>query len=305
MVGPALLLTLSAHVIVSWPPDRSARLTTPSMADKKRAVAGSPVPRSQPRTTSETEFLAQVGVRDMLREAVLKLLEARPEDPVLFLAHYFEKLGVGTAGGSKPGDRGSHVVWQQRLGHALWYLKLAHHSQRAAFNNNLTIAYDCLSAGGRKKKPGLNGKTYSEVLARICQDSDVPTEISSALLKKIQCRDHEAVPFDVFRYGVLTCFVLVEFMSKADTLFSILDGDNHLDERVCQAILDTLQEALTASDLSVPASYLEAGSKLGPDCLAIAMDRALQSRKSGISMGHSEFLQEACLMFLDKVKSVQ
>ncbi|XP_071967086.1 tubulin polyglutamylase complex subunit 1 [Engystomops pustulosus] len=282
------------------------RLITPSrsMADKRRA-AGSPVPRSQPRATSEADFLSQAGVRDMLREAVLKLLEARPEDPVLFLADYFEKLGVGAAGGSKPGDRGSHLLGQQRIGHALWYLKMAHHSQRAAFNNNLTIAYDCLSAGGRKKKPGLNGKTYSEVLIRICQEGNLPSEISSALLKKIQCRDHEAVPFDVFRYGVLTCFVLVEFMSKADTLFNILEGDNQSDQRLCQAVLNTLEEALITSDLSIPASYLEAGSKLGPDFLAIAMDQALQSRKPGAPMGRSEFLNVASLLFLDKVKPVQ
>ncbi|XP_044140422.1 tubulin polyglutamylase complex subunit 1 [Bufo gargarizans] len=272
-----------------------------SMADKRRAVAGSPVPRAQPRPTSEADFLAQAGVRDVLRMAVLKLLEARPEDPVLFLADYFKKMG---AGGSKIGDRGSHIAGQQRLAHALWYLKLAHHSQRAAFNNNLTNAYDCLSAGGRKRKPGLNGKAYSEVLARICQEGDLPTDITSALLKKIQCRDHEAVPFDVFRYGVLTCFVLVEFMSKADTLFNILDGDNQSDQSVCQAVLDTLEEALTASDLAVPASYLEAGSKLGPDCLAIAMDRAFQNRKPGIPMGRGDFMKEACLLFLDKVKPV-
>ncbi|XP_077137228.1 tubulin polyglutamylase complex subunit 1 [Ranitomeya variabilis] len=278
---------------------------TGSMADKRRGVAGSPVPRSQPRATSEADFLAQAGVRDMLRSAVLKLLEARPEEPLVFLAALFEKLSVGAAGGSKSGDRGSHILGHQRLGHALWYLKLAHHSQRTAFNNNLTIAYDGLSAGGRKRKPGLNGKTYSEVLSRICQDGDLPMEISSSLLKKIQCRDHEAVPFDVFRYGVLTCFVLVEFITKADALFNILDGGNQSDQRLCQAVLDTLEEALTASDLSVPASYLEAGSKLGPDCLAIAMDRALQNKKPGIPMERGEFLKEACLLFLDKVKPVQ
>ncbi|KAM4052982.1 tubulin polyglutamylase complex subunit 1 [Anomaloglossus baeobatrachus] len=272
---------------------------TGSMADKRRAAA-SPVPRAQPRATSEADFLAQAGVRDLLRAAMLKLLEARPEEPLLFLAAFFEKLGVGAAGESKPGGRGSHT-----LGHALWYLKLAHHSQRTAFNNNLTIAYDGLSAGGRKKKPGLNGKTYSEVLTKICQEGGLPPEISSSLLKKIQCRDHEAVPFDVFRYGVLTCFVLVEFLSKADALFNILDGDNQSDQRLCQAVLDTLEEALTASDLSVPASYLEAGSKLGPDCLAIAMDRALQNKKPGIPMERGEFLKEACLLFLDKVKPVQ
>ncbi|KAG9461465.1 hypothetical protein GDO78_016809, partial [Eleutherodactylus coqui] len=177
-------------------------------------------------------------------------------------------------------------------------------SFRTAFSNNLAVAYDCLSAGGRKKKPGLNGKTYSELLSQIGQEGGLPAEILSALLKKIQCRDHEAVPFDVFRYGVLTCFVLVEFMSKADTLFHILDGDKQSEQRVCRAVLDTLEEALTTSDVSVPTSYLEAGSKLGPDCLAIAMDRALQSTQPAAPMGQTQFLKEACLLFLDKVKPV-
>lgn len=139
-------------------------------------------------------------------------------------------------------------------------------------------------------------------MTKICQESDLPKEISSGLLKKIQCRDHEAVPFDVFRYGVVTCFVLIEFRSKADTLFNVLSEDSQWD-RVCQTVLDTLEEALVASDLSVPASYLEAGSKLGPDCLAIAMDRALLG-KTGVPMSRDEFIKEACSLFVDKVKPI-
>ncbi|KAM4709295.1 tubulin polyglutamylase complex subunit 1 [Discoglossus pictus] len=275
------------------------------MAEKRRAV-GSPIPRPPPGPVSESEFLAQAGVRDMLREAVLKVLEARPEDPVSFLADYFDKLGTGSAGRRAGGDeQGPYISGQQRLGRALWYLKLAHHSQRTAFNNNLNIAYDCLSAGGRKKKPGLNGKLYSEVLSRICRDGGLSNDITSQLLKKIQCQDHEAVPFDVFRYGTLTCLVLLEFMSKADTLFGILNGQGQADQKICQAVLNTLEEALVASDLCVPASYLEAGSKLGPDCLAVAMDKAFMDKNSGKLMSRKDFLNEASSLFIDKVKPVQ
>ncbi|XP_018416076.1 PREDICTED: tubulin polyglutamylase complex subunit 1 [Nanorana parkeri] len=274
------------------------------MAERRRAAGSSPVPRPPPRQTSEADFLLQAGVRTMMREAILKLLEARPEDPVAFLADYFGKIGQGPAGAAAAADRGLQLLGQQRLGRALWYLKLAHHSQRTAFNNNLSMAYDCLSAGGKKKKPGLNGKTHTDLLTKICQEGDLPKEIVSALLNKIQCRDHEAVPFDVFRYGVVICFVLLEFRSKADTLFNILDEDSQSDQRVCQTVLNTLEEALVASDLSIPASYLEAGSKLGPDCLAIAMDRALLGKKTGVHMSRSDFLKEACSLFLDKVKQV-
>uniref|UniRef100_A0A8C5LL20 Tubulin polyglutamylase complex subunit 1 n=1 Tax=Leptobrachium leishanense TaxID=445787 RepID=A0A8C5LL20_9ANUR len=272
---------------------------------RRRAVGGSPVPRPTASPVSEAELLARSGVRGILREAVLKLLEARPEEPSAFLADYFEKLGQDLAEGAAPhSDHGSYLLGQQRLGRAMWYLRLAHHSQRTAFNNNLSMAYNCLSAGGRKKKPGLNGKSYSEVLRRICREGDLSEDISSVLLKKIQCRDHEAVPFDVFRYGVLTCFVLLEFMSKAEILFRSLDFHEQPDRSLCQAVLGTLEEALVASDISVPASYLEAGSKLGPDCLAVVMDRALLRKDAGVSMTLQEFLQEASALFLHKVKPV-
>ncbi|XP_048686781.1 tubulin polyglutamylase complex subunit 1 isoform X2 [Caretta caretta] len=237
---------------------------------------------------SEAEFLLQAGVTSMVREALLKVLEARPEEPVSFLASYFEKLVLSGAAGDRHGQ-------QQRLARALW----------TAFNNNVSMAYECLSARGRRKKPGVNGKIYSELLKKICQDGEVPEEVVSSLLRKIQCRDHEAVPFDVFRYGVLSCFVLLEFVAKADTLYDVLDdGSGVADKRVCQAVLGTLEDALGASDFSVPIRYLEAGSKLGPDCLALAMDKALLERKICSSMNREEFLTKATALFIAKVKPI-
>ncbi|OCT97705.1 tubulin polyglutamylase complex subunit 1 isoform X2 [Xenopus laevis] len=280
-----------------------ARLhTSIMMAEKQRVMAGSPVSRATSGPINETEFLVQTGARTMLREAVLKLLEARPEEPTAFLADYFEKLCVGS--GTATGDKGAHLLGQQRINRALWYLRLAHHSQRTAFNNNLSMAYECLSMGGRKKKTGLTGKNYSEVLSRICQEGELPEEISSELLRKIRCRDHEAVPFDIFRYGVLTCFVLLEFRSKVDSLFSVLHEKGPADQRLGKAVLDTLEEALVTSDLFIPASYLEAGSKLGPDGLALAMDKALLGNSSEAVMSRNQFLKDACALFLYKVKPV-
>ncbi|XP_029469468.1 tubulin polyglutamylase complex subunit 1 [Rhinatrema bivittatum] len=248
------------------------------------------------RPAGEGEFLRQAGVTRMLREALRTVLEARPEEPLPFLAHYFEQLALSRQ--EEPGP----LALQQRLGQALWHLRLAHHSQRTAFHNNVSMAYECLSVGAKTKKPGLSGRLYSEVLCRICREGEAPEEIVSLLLQKIQCRDHEAVPYDVFRYGTLTCFVLLEFITKADVLFNVLEDSGQADKRVCQAVLDTLGEAIMASDLYVPASYLEAGSKLGPDCLALAMSKALLARRPSSSMSRREFLSEAALLFLTKVK---
>nr|XP_006206684.2 tubulin polyglutamylase complex subunit 1 [Vicugna pacos] len=209
--------------------------------------------RTAAMTESEEDFLRQVGVTEMLRTALLKVLEARPEEPIAFLAHYFENMGLRSPTNGGAGEpAGQLLLQQQRLGRALWHLRLAHHSQRTAFNNNVGVAYECLSASGRKKKPGLDGRTYSELLKRICRDGEAPEEVVAPLLRKIQCRDHEAVPLAVFRAGMLTC----------------------------------------------------AGSRLGPDSLALAMDRALVARRPSVPMTREEFLEKAAALFIAKVKPV-
>lgn len=266
------------------------------------------VSRAVASTESEEDFLRQVGVTDMLRAALLKVLEARPEEPISFLAHYFENMGLRSPANGGAGEPpGQLLLQQQRLGRALWHLRLAHHSQRAAFNNNVGVAYECLRASGRKKKPGLDGRTYSELLKRICRDGEAPEEVVAPLLHKIQCRDHEAVPLGVFRAGMLTCFVLLEFVARAGALYRLLEDPAlaTADRRMGQAVLDTLEGALQASDGAVaPARYLEAGSRLGPDSLALAMDRALVARRPSSPMTREEFLEKAAALFIAKVKPV-
>lgn len=177
---------------------------------------------------------------------------------------------------------------------------------RTAFDSNAGAAYEVLGAGGRRRKAGVDGRLYSELLRRICQHGGAPAEAAAALLGRVRCRDHEAVPFDVFRYGVLTCFVLLEFAAKADALFGVLDGGSGAaDGRVCQAVLRALEDALGTGNFSLPSRYLEAGSKLGPDGLALAMDRALQERKLGTSMSRDEFLKKATALFVARVKPIE
>ncbi|XP_038596708.1 tubulin polyglutamylase complex subunit 1 [Tachyglossus aculeatus] len=259
-------------------------------------------PGRGPAAESEEEFLRHAGVTDMLRTALLKVLEARPEEPVPFLARYFENLSLSSLPGGEPA--GHLLAQQQRIGWALWHLRLAHHSQRTAFNNNVSVAYECLSVRDWKKKPGLDGRTYSELLKRICRDGQAPDCIMMSLLDKIQCRDHEAVPFSIFRSGTLTCFVLLEFLARAGALYAVLDDSGQADRQVCMVVLGTLEEALDTGDFSVPVRYLEAGSKLGPDALARAMDKALLGPRCHLAMQQGEFLERAAALFLTKVRPV-
>ncbi|XP_028906413.1 tubulin polyglutamylase complex subunit 1 [Ornithorhynchus anatinus] len=273
-------------------------------------VAGYPeanraAPGRGPAAESEDEFLRHSGVTDMLRAALLKVLEARPEEPLPFLARYFENLGLSSLAYGGVGEpAGQLLAPQQRIGWALWHLRLAHHSQRTAFNNNVSVAYECLSVRDWKKKPGLDGRTYSELLKRICRDGQAPDCIVAPLLDKIQCRDHEAVPFAIFRSGMLTCFVLLEFLARAGALYAVLDDSGRADPQVCRAVLDTLEEALGTGSFSVPVHYLEASSKLGPDALAGAMDKALLGPKRRSAMPRDEFLEKAAALFLAKVRPV-
>lgn len=91
------------------------------------------------RSNTDREFLSQAGVGELLRGAILKMVEARSDDPIGFLADHFCHLasvtetGGGTAGGCGDVDHPNSspgAQEQQRLNRALWHLRLAHHSQR-------------------------------------------------------------------------------------------------------------------------------------------------------------------------------
>nr|XP_008508328.1 PREDICTED: tubulin polyglutamylase complex subunit 1 [Equus przewalskii] len=106
---------------------RPAVAPAASFPDSGRPV----VSRAAATAESEEDFLRQVGVTEMLRAALLKVLEARPEEPIAFLAHYFENMGLRSPGNGGAGEPpGQLLLQQQRLGRALWHLRLAHHSQR-------------------------------------------------------------------------------------------------------------------------------------------------------------------------------
>lgn len=126
------------------------------MADKEKRRAGVPAPGmpvgKSSKSDSDREFLSQAGVGDLLRGAILKMVEARSDDPIGFLADHFCNLAsvtdtgtAGCGGGGGGGDEeqqqqqqqlsaGTHGACaqeQQRLNRALWHLRLAHHSQRS------------------------------------------------------------------------------------------------------------------------------------------------------------------------------
>ncbi|KAM3594090.1 uncharacterized protein V6R79_002122 [Siganus canaliculatus] len=326
------------------------------MADKEKrrsgAGTGPPVMPEGKATKSESdrEFLSQAGVGELLRGAILKMVEARSDDPIGFLADHFCHLAsvteTGTAGCSD-GDQLNNgplnvgAQEQQHLNRALWHLRLAHHSQRSAFSNNVRVAYDLLNLTGPRRRTcevpgepdgscsssltggGVRGGLYTQTLQCLCSEGGVPASTSAPLLRRLHCQDHEAVPHDVFRHGVLTCAVFSDYIRQAQRLYAEVccPDERPASRALCLAVLGTLKEALETSqgydsnrcvnantkanpnlEANVKAiRYLEASAKISPYKLAQAIAGA-QTRGPGGNMDAKEFENAAAEIFISRVK---
>ncbi|XP_066508793.1 tubulin polyglutamylase complex subunit 1-like [Hoplias malabaricus] len=292
------------------------------MAEKRRSGVGT-VGIGESKAVKEEdkdgEFLSQCGVGLLLRDALLKLLEARPEDPIAFLAEHFTNLGTECEGGPLPGGGGdggdeeqeeNRVEEQQQLNRALWHLSLAHHSQRSAFNNNIRVAYDLLSqCGSRRRVPScVRGRLYSEMLRCLCSEGGLSGTTAAPLLRRIRCHDHEAVPFELFRQGVQTCAAFADYIRKSQCLYAAVASrpERPAERDLCRAVLSTLQEALETSHGADSARFLEASAKISPAKLAQTMVEASGTgeQQEGPTMDAKEFEDAAAALFIDRVRVV-
>ncbi|XP_017266108.1 tubulin polyglutamylase complex subunit 1 [Kryptolebias marmoratus] len=329
------------------------------MSDKEKrraAVMPSGMPAGKAtKPDSDREFLAQAGVGDLLLGAILKMVEARSDDPVGFLADHFCNLASVTDGGAAgcgdeeppaSGPSGAGALEQQRLNRALWHLRLAHHSQRSAFSNNVLVAFDLLNITGCQRREGeapggpdgpcsdgpigaggggVRGGLYTQTLQCLCSEGGVPASTSAPLLQRLCCQDHEAVPYDVFRYGVLTCAVFSDYIRQAQRLYAEVccPDQGPASRALCLTVLGTLKDALetsqgcdancclnanTRSNTSLEANtkalcYLQASARISPHNLAQTMVGA-QTRGPGGNMDAKEFENAAAELFITRVKLV-
>ncbi|TSP09114.1 Tubulin polyglutamylase complex subunit 1 [Bagarius yarrelli] len=289
------------------------------MAEKRRpGVATDP---KSAKAESDEEFLSQAGVGALLRGALLKLAEARPEDAIGFLAEHFTNEASETAssgggdGGDGDGRRDGEEKYQdaleeQQLNKALWHLSLAHHSQRSAFNNNIRVAYDLLSecGTGRHAPGGVQGRLYTEMLRCVCSDSGLSDTLAAPLLRRLQCRDYEAVPFELFRQAVLTCAAFSDYLHRARCLYTTVacSPERPARRELCDTVLNALREALDTSHGSDISRYLEASAKISPAELARAMAKTRHSirEQDGPSMDMCEFEDAAAALFIARVRVV-
>ncbi|KAL8608938.1 hypothetical protein ACOMHN_062687 [Nucella lapillus] len=256
------------------------------MAAERRKVASTSDERN---LDTDKQFLERTQVNSVIRDVIAKLIANRPEDPVTFLADYFEAVV----------EEQSSLV--QR---ALRVITMTHHS-RPVFEVNVRDAYSLLSKHKvNKKLRGVNGAVYTELLQALCKN--LPSTVTIKLVKKLECFDYEAVTFDVFRSSIFTCCVLREYASVAEQLFGSLDiqKTGKADKALCEAVMDQLKAALGGSRNDVK-RIIESSYSLGPEGLHHALERALSRDQPQGVFTTEQFVTEACDSFLAKVKRLK
>ncbi|XP_055869841.1 tubulin polyglutamylase complex subunit 1-like [Biomphalaria glabrata] len=258
------------------------------MADRRKNLTGQTVEIAQ---ESERQFMEKHNVSSMLKDVVTKLLANRPVDPLSFLANYFRS--------SSSDYRIDDIVMK-----AVQTLTSTHYS-RPVFETNLITAFQLLSNSKLSKRlRGMNGAIHKQVLQALCKD--VPAPVQEKLLKKIECFDHEAISFSIFRSTVFTCFVLNDFLTLSKSLYTTLDlqRNGKAQKTLCQTSLQQLRESLSNSKKDVH-RIMESSYNLGPDTLYSVIDKAMSENTSqGEYYSHDQFVIEASDIFLSKVKQL-
>lgn len=271
------------------------------MSDKRKAGGSA----CDQRPETERQFLERTNVASQIRDVLAKVIENRPEDPIGFLADYFESVG----------DKGNKVTRAHQT------LLLTHYTQ-PAFQNNIQSAYEILGqCKVHRHLRGINGVVFGELLDLILHQ--VPTEISDKLLKKIACRDYEVVVYDVFRAGVITAFVFHDYIKQSEALYNALDTSSYSNQvppgasqmgrankTLCDAALQQLLLAVTTTGDDAT-SVIEAGYSLCPDQLTSTFSQALiesgdnHHGDNHLTMKRDEFIQQSAETFLHKVKPLK
>ncbi|XP_076816016.1 tubulin polyglutamylase complex subunit 1-like [Clavelina lepadiformis] len=247
------------------------------------------------------EYMQKSELLPQIRKALLKLIENKPSEPMLFLANYFDSVSSN--------DK------TDKIANAMQVLQLTNHRQ-AVFQTNLMIAFDMVSvarnASSKKavnKRPGLTGSVYEDLLKAI--GTKIPKDIFDELFKQIGCRPSEMVPFDIFRYGVTVCYVCIDFINLCGDIFQTFCNkvsSDIADKYICDFVIDSFKNVITTTSgmqkCEQPAAVLEAGYMLCPDKLAIDLLNGKDDKCGKSTMSRHDFLCSMCQTFFSKIKSL-
>ena len=233
------------------------------------------------------EYLQKSEVSQQFCDALLKLIENKPNDPMLFLASHFDSC-------------------MDKSNRAATSLQLLTHTYTHAnvFDANLLKAYDALcmtKPSGSKKihtNPGLIGSVFEAFLMSIIADPS--TDSPKNFLKIIGCKSNQVISFDVFRYGVWACFLYKDFVQECKSLFYIfcnkLCGDS-MEKSVYDTIINCFKSAIDImlENGDKDEAFLRAGFHLRPHNLAVEL---LNIKDKNTSLSQAAVNQN---MFLDEM----
>lgn len=208
----------------------------------------------------DRQFLERNSVGHLMREAIENLITNRPEDPISTLVSFFDSVEKK----------------QCAVEHAIQILTSTSH-KRPRFERNVRLAYTALSHYKVSKHlHGVTGAAYRELMMNLCKDFSQP--VTTCFLRKVECLDVEAVPYEVFRYAIFCYCSVNDFLELAGNLFSLLDKDNtgKADKLLCDVLLEQLKDALAIS-VDNPERLLEAGYNISPEKLEAVLEKALNT----------------------------
>lgn len=172
---------------------------------------------------SPSDFIQRSKTDYLVQDALSALLQARPEDPVSFLADYF----------------GSFLEPKNKLIRAHERIKVDNYSS-SIFENNLIDAYKDLNECDSIKN-GLQGEDHNELLMMLTKD--LPVKYAEQLLEQLFKPERQSVSFSSFRNDITTALMFKDFTRTALSLYQDIDfaGQGNAHRELCDFFLDELK----------------------------------------------------------------
>lgn len=234
-------------------------------------------------------FVERCGAGIALRDAMSKIIENRPDDPISFLADYFHNLSTREDG----------------IKRAVQEIRLTEFGKQA-FSTNLVNAYEILAEDSSSN--AVVGKQVCILIDLLLENIDAP--VRKIIRKKIVCRECEAIPFDVFRYIVITCIRAPPFIEEGRRLFSTLDfhKQGSVEATTCDALLCKLSKcvAVTSCDNErTPETMLKTTFELSPNKIAGCLAEAGDKSSVNPNVTVNDFLLSLADIYVLSIKSLR
>jgi len=162
--------------------------------------------RQDPARMTPEEYLERYSVSAYMKDLLTVLLENRPEQPLDFIADYFNCAVNGVP----------PIMRSYR------YIRLTKRN-RQAFMDNLAQAYTIMSRSSEVPGSGLTGANYMRLLHMVC--ADFPPEVVHSLSKVLDKKDSNTISFPTFVAGINACLLYEEFFEHAERLFNSCEAD--------------------------------------------------------------------------------